>query len=397
MSPIPKTTGSTSITTTGSAVKRRKLTGKDYHQPLLPGLPDHIAQLCLSPLPPSLLYSVCRSWRRLIYSPSFPPFLSLYALFLSDQTTQNSNSINFFSFDPISSKWHSLPPPPPDPPLHLLLRHPSFISRNLPIQSVAVSGHLILLAATADHFLPALPRPLIFNPISNKWVFGPPLAAPRRWCAAGSYSGEIYVASGIGSHYTQEVARSVEKMVVPKNQNYCYQRNSFGAELKWEKLGALRDGKLSRDAIEAVGWRGRLCMVNVRGYATKEGVVYDVGKDEWEEMPAGMVAGWRGPAATMDEETIFVVDESKGVLRRYEPEKDVWMEMFESEKLRGAKQMAAGGGRVCVTCGGGSGIVVVDVVASPPRLWVVDTPPGFETLAVHVLPRINQPDFQTLM
>uniref|UniRef100_A0A0D3GKQ9 F-box domain-containing protein n=1 Tax=Oryza barthii TaxID=65489 RepID=A0A0D3GKQ9_9ORYZ len=49
-------------------------------QPLLPGLPDHLAQLCLSPLPPRLLHAVCRPWRRLMYTPSFPPFLSLYAL-----------------------------------------------------------------------------------------------------------------------------------------------------------------------------------------------------------------------------------------------------------------------------------------------------------------------------
>jgi hypothetical protein len=65
--------------------KRRKQVDQNHHHDhpspaLLPGLPDHITHLCLSLLHPSSLYSVCRSWRLLIYSPSFPPFLSSYLL-----------------------------------------------------------------------------------------------------------------------------------------------------------------------------------------------------------------------------------------------------------------------------------------------------------------------------
>ncbi|KAK9277232.1 hypothetical protein L1049_006771 [Liquidambar formosana] len=374
--------------TTRSATKRRKRTGRRHHQhqqqPLLPGLPDHIAQLCLSSLPPSLLYSVCSSWRRLIYSPSFPPFLSIYALFSSSKTLQNhTTSIEFSSFDPISSKWHRLPPPPHDPPLRLLLRHPSFISRNLPIQTVAVSGQLILLAATTHHFLPALSRPLVFNPLSQKWAFGPQLAAPRRWCAAGASRGAVYVASGIGSQYSIDVARSVEKWDLQNNNNIYW-------KWEWQKMRMLKDGRFSRDAIDAVGCRGKLYMVNVKGDAAKEGVVYDVENDSWEEMPEGLIAGWRGPAAAMDEEVMYVVDEAKGALRRYDPERDGWEEIIESERLKGAEQIAAGGGRVCVVCGGG--ITVIDLVASPPRIWVVDSPPGFQPVAVHILPRMNGPD-----
>uniref|UniRef100_A0A5B7BK29 Putative F-box/kelch-repeat protein SKIP25-like n=1 Tax=Davidia involucrata TaxID=16924 RepID=A0A5B7BK29_DAVIN len=397
----PITTASTTSTATaasGSTSKRQKLADQSNQDSLLPGLPDHIAQLCLSLVHPSLLYSVCRSWRRLIYSPSFPPFLSLYALLLPTQTAHHhsdSDSIEFFSFDPISSKWYSLPPLPPYPPLHILLRHPSFISRNLPIQSVAVSGNLVLLAATTHHFIPALPRPLIFSTLSQKWAFGPPLATPRRWCVTGASRAAVYVASGVGSRYSLEVARSVEKWDLQKNHCHHYHNNNKTSRgWNWEKMGGLRDGKFSRDAIDAIGWRRRLCMVNVKGNAAKEGVVYDIEKDSWEEMPDGMLAGWRGPAAAMDEDTIYVVDESKGALRRYDPDNDGWVEILESERLRGAEHMVAAGGRVCVVCGGGDGIVAVDVVALPPKLWVVDTPPGYQAIAVHILPRISLPDFQ---
>ncbi|KAK3038216.1 hypothetical protein RJ639_029656 [Escallonia herrerae] len=377
-----------SSTSTRSTVKRRKLDGHHQHdqQPLLPGLPDHIAQLCLSLVDPSTLYSVCRTWRRLIYAPSFPPFLSIYTLLAS---AGDPESICFSSFDPISSKWNLLPPPPPDPPLRLLFRHPSFISGYLPIQSVSIEGNLVLLAATTHRCLPALPRPLVFNPLSQKWSYGPPLATPRRWCAAGSSRGAVFVASGIGSHYRPDVARSVEKWDLGSHHNH---KNGNQKIPTWEKMGPLKDGKFSREAIDAVGWRGKLCMVNVKGAAAKEGAVYDVSNDAWEDMPEGMIAGWRGPAAAMDEETIYVVEESKGVLKKYDSETDRWVVVLQSERLRGAGSVAAGGGRVCVVCSGGVGVVVIDVVASPPKLWEVDTPSGFQAVAIHLLPRLSQPD-----
>ncbi|KAL6180910.1 hypothetical protein ACLB2K_047568 [Fragaria x ananassa] len=349
-------------------------------QPLLPGLPDHIAQVILSLVDPSSLYSVCRSWRRVIYTRSFPPFLSLYALLSSP----SSNSVEFYSYDPVSSKWRVLPPTPPDPPLRLSLRHPAFISRNLPIQSVSAAGNLVLLAATTDKLFPALSRPLIFDPSTNGWLFGPPLATPRRWCAAGALRGEVYVASGIGSHFSVDVARSVEKWNLRSKKNCSPNRNeSSGWE--WERVSSLKDGRFSREAVDAVGWRGKLCMVNVKGDALKDGLVYDAEKDTWQDMPQGMIAGWTGPVAALDEDVMYVVDEGKGALRRYDPGRDTWQQIIESDCLKGADQIAADGGRVCVVCRGR--IVVVDVAAARPSLWEVETLPGLEAVAIHILPR----------
>ncbi|KAK4729215.1 hypothetical protein R3W88_022203 [Solanum pinnatisectum] len=385
-------------TTACAAVNCRKILrhrhhrrrNNDDHQSLIPGLPDDIAQICLNKVHhPSTLFSVCYSWRKLIYSPSFPPFLSLYALLLA------KNQVEFACFDPISSKWHLLPPPPPDPPLRILVKHPSFISRNLPIQSVSVSGNLILLAATADQFQPAISRPLIFNPTAKKWTYGPRLAAPRRWCAAGTLGNSVYVASGVGSHYNVEVARSVIKWDLDNSSgpesnqaHYCDYRNERNRRWKWEEMSGLKDGKFSREAIEAIGWKGKLCMVNVKGDAAKQGIIYNVKTDTWQDMPEGMLSGWRGPVATMAEEILYMVDESKGVLRRYDEEGDVWVEILENEMLKGAEHVVADGGRVCVVGGGGSGIVVVDVVVETPRLVVVETPVGFQVLNIHVLPRM---------
>ncbi|KAF9623643.1 hypothetical protein IFM89_003675 [Coptis chinensis] len=340
--------------------------------PLLTGLPDDIAQEILYRVTPSLLYSVSHSWRNLIYSPSFPPFLSLYALLSS-----NDNSlVQFLSFDPISSTWSSLPDP------HLLhsplvLRHPSFIARNFPIQSISIADRLVLLAATTHHLFPALSHPLIFNPFTKTWHHGPSFSTPRRWCATGSVGNSVYLASGVGSSgYTQDLAQSAEKWNVLNGT--------------WEKVASLKHGgRFSREAVEAVGWRGKLCVVNVKGNVVKEGVVYDVEKDTWQEMAEGMLIGWNGPTAAMDEDVIYNVDEVKGILMRYDSERDLWESVVEYDELKGAVQIAARGGKVCVVCGGGGSVVVVDVVARPCKIMVVDPPGDMKFVSVHVLPRTS--------
>ncbi|GER30268.1 galactose oxidase/kelch repeat superfamily protein, partial [Striga asiatica] len=240
-----------------------------------------IPQICLSLVPPSVLYSVCRSWRRLIYSQFFPPFLSLYAVAFPSAAAVPPDTfpdpIEFLSFDPISRRWCLLPPPPSDPdPPRFLFRHPTFICRDMPVQSVSAAGTLVVLAATDDLFLPALPRPLVFDPLASSWSCGPRIPAPRRWCATGSVGGAVYVAGGMGASYTCGVARSAER--------WDLGRRPPMVAAAWRRVADLRDVKLSRDAVEVVGWRGRLYMVSA-----KEGLVYDAAADRWGEMPAGML------------------------------------------------------------------------------------------------------------
>ncbi|KAL0374132.1 UNVERIFIED_CONTAM: F-box/kelch-repeat protein SKIP25 [Sesamum radiatum] len=359
---------------------------------LLPGLPNHLAQHCLSTLHPSLLYKVCMSWRRLLYSPCFPPFFSLYALLHPNSATTpsancvrghcQSHSVAFFCFEPISSKWRSLPSPPSDPPLCLLRRHPSFLSRNLPVQSITASGRLVLIAANTHELLPALARPLVFDPLSSKWNFGPPFSPPRRWCATGSIHSMVYVASGTGAQFHSDVARSLEKWDMSKNETGW----------DWEKMVSLRDGRFSREATEALGYRGKLYMVNVKGKAVKEGAVYDTLMNQWEAMPRGMLQGWNGPA-TVDDDVMYVVDQEKGSLRKYDGDNDRWEEMIQPlEHLIGAEHISAGRGKVCAVSADGGKIVVVDILTRPPKVWMVNPPQGMEVIAVHILPRMILPD-----
>ncbi|XP_020113184.1 F-box/kelch-repeat protein SKIP25 [Ananas comosus] len=384
---------------------------EEEYQSLIPGLPDHLAQLCLAHLPPPLIFAVCRSWRRLLYAPSFPPFLSLYALLYADD---EPNAVAFACFDPVAAAWVDLPPPPTpllqqlpnpnpnSPNLGVLIRHPSFLSRRLPLQSVAAAGHLAVLAGSTAELLPALPRPLVFRPHPGppRWLLGPaPPLGPRRWCAAGAApgGGGVFLASGVGPRpHDPALARSAA-LWHPRD----------GA---WAPLPPLRDGRFSRDAAEAVGARGKLCMVNLRGRGPKQGAVLDLRRRAWEPMPPGMLAGWSGPVAAAAgddddddaEAAMYVVDEGAGALRAYDWGGDRWETLLDApELLRGAAQVAAGGGRVCVVTGCGGAVLVVDVSSSspepgtptpPPRTWVVEPPPGKRVLAVHVLPRMGRPE-----
>uniref|UniRef100_A0A1J3D4C1 F-box/kelch-repeat protein SKIP25 n=1 Tax=Noccaea caerulescens TaxID=107243 RepID=A0A1J3D4C1_NOCCA len=372
------------------STKRRKTDA------LIEGLPDHISEICLSLVPrPSLLAAVCTRWRHLLYSPEFPPFSSLYALFVdssSDPAPGHGGvnpSIRFMCFDPFFSKWDPLPPPPPDPPLHrIVYRHPSFISFNLPIQCVSVAGKLVLVAGSNQELSPAISHPLIFDPISSTWTFGPPIGFPRRWCATGACGGVIYIASGMGSQFSSTVAKSIEKLdLTDQNRN--------DRRLNWEKMREMRDIRFSREAIDAVGWRRKLLMVNVKGDAIKEGAIYDVVMDDWESMPEEMLVGLRGPVAAMDEETLYSVDETKGTVRKYDEEKRDWREVTVvedgEEMLKGAQQVTAVAGKLCVVTVDGR-IVVVDVVAEPAKIWTVEIPEGLEPVSVHVLPRMSRPD-----
>ncbi|KAL6498708.1 hypothetical protein OROGR_028255 [Orobanche gracilis] len=390
----------TETITTETHIQNQQILNLQAQSTLLPGLPSHIARLCLSSLHPSLLYKVCRSWRRLLDSPDFPPYFSLYAILCRIPPRScppvvggglrgqlQTHSINLFCFDPISSKWKALPKPPSDTAtLPLLRRHPSYMSRILPTQSITAANKLVVVAANTETFLPALDRPLVFDPSSRNWAYGPPLHAPRRWCIAGSVHGSVYVASGIGAQYDGDVARSIERWDMSKKET----------DWSWEKVEPFRDGRFSREAVEAVGYRGKLCMVSMKGKGIKQGAVYNVRTNKWEDMPNGMLRGWNGPATSGDgdgDDVMYVVDEETGSISTYDGDDDRWdMVIKNSEYLKGADRISAFKGKLCVVSGDCRKIFVVDVSAKPKKVWVMDPPQGMEVVAAYVLPKMSLPE-----
>lgn len=201
----------------------------------------------------------------------------------------------------------------------------------------------------------------------------------------------MFVAGGVGAGYDASDARA----------GAVWDPTAAAAEGDWEPLPPMRHSAFSRDAAEAVCSGGKVCMVSLRSAGAKEGAVFDLGAGRWEDMPLGMLACWKGPAAAAaiaggGAETIFVVDEERGALIAYDWGGDRWRTVVESEKLKGAAEMAAGGGRVCVAAEGGEKVIVVDVTGktrrrgAAPTMWEVAAPAGKRVVALHVLPRMTR-------
>lgn len=347
---------------------------------LLPGLPDHLAQLCLSLVPPTLLAAVSRRWRRLLYTPSFPPFLALYALLESDPLTPSTqHSLGLSCYDPISRRWSELPPPPADVSSSLrslLLRHPSFIARPIPVQSVAAGDHLVVVAGSTKNLRPALRRPIAFDPRSRKWCLGPKFHRPRRWCAAGGADGAVFISGGVSNSYSSDVAKSA-----------CLW-DPMSSKPAWRPAAQLKEGhRFSREPVEAVHSAGRVCITS----SAKDGAIYEIGADRWVEMPAHLQSGWSGQATSDGGGAIYVVDEMRGELKEFEWERDTWTVVMRSERLKGTVRLAAGGGKVCAAVNGGASVLVVDVGSTRRRgkTWEVEPPEGKKVIGLHVLPRTS--------
>uniref|UniRef100_A0A0E0MXQ7 F-box/kelch-repeat protein n=1 Tax=Oryza rufipogon TaxID=4529 RepID=A0A0E0MXQ7_ORYRU len=149
------------------------------------------------------------------------------------------------------------------------------------------------------------------------------------WCTAGAARGRVFVAGGVCAGYEPAVACS----------GALWDPAASPPAAAWAPILPPHDERFSRDAAEAVCSGGKVCMVNLRGRGAKECVVFDLRADRWEDMPPGMFAGWKGPAAASlpdDGETIYVVDEERGALTAYDWGTARWRMVAESERLKGA-------------------------------------------------------------
>ncbi|GFQ03712.1 F-box/kelch-repeat protein skip25 [Phtheirospermum japonicum] len=254
------------------------------------------------------------------------------------------------------------PPPPISTP-----RTPRRHSPPLPLPGPA-GDSLLPFAAHGRRLIysPSFPLFSLYTP-----SFHPPLrlktTSPITWKSAHSIRSR---ASGRSSHrrpptlrrgsssataplfpaksrFNPSPFRGASSSSPPPTTNSCRRCPSRSSSTRCPANGATVPDYPRRGAV---GWRGKLCMVNVKGDAAKDGILYDVRSDRWEEMPAGMLAGWKGPAAAMAEETIYAVDETKGLLRKYDHLRDAWVAVADDSMLIGRSRWRrpAGGFASCV-------------------------------------------------
>ncbi|CAN1826685.1 F-box/kelch-repeat protein SKIP25 [Linum perenne] len=146
----------------------------------------------------------------------------------------------------------SPPPPPPPPCLHLpsppnlvLLRlgptpsprrhHRQSLPRPLPSLGLWPELPLLVLRPTALHSSPM---------VRHGDLQRHRLRRQQNWISV-----------------LPDVAKSVEKWNLVKSESYSSTPNDW----KWEKVKGMKDDRFCREVIDAVGWKGELCMVNIKG------------------------------------------------------------------------------------------------------------------------------------
>ncbi|KAK8505446.1 hypothetical protein V6N13_045883 [Hibiscus sabdariffa] len=276
-------------------------------EPLIPGLPDEIAELCLLHLPypyQSLVRSVSCSWHRAITDPAFlvckrSLSLSLPYLFVLG-FHKSTGRIQWQSLDPRSGRWFKLP----SMPCANSVYPPGFACTSIPNQ-----GKLYVLGGMRSDMETCMQTTIVYTASTNQWSTVSPMMTPRSFFAAGNVNGKIMAVGGSGADYNDSIT-SVE----------CYDPDKD----TWRPVAKMRTG-LARYDSAVVGNK----MYVTEGWTwpflfSPRGGVYDVESDTWRGIQDGMKEGWTGVSVVLGE-TLFVVSEHGDCpMKVYVPDRDAW-------------------------------------------------------------------------
>ncbi|OWM77270.1 F-box protein AFR [Punica granatum] len=303
--------------------------GGSDSNPIIPGLPDDIAELCLLHVPypyQALVRSVCSSWNRVIEDPNFlvsrkSLSLSLWYLFVCS-FHKSTARIQWQALDPRSGSWFVLPPMP----AHKGASAPAFAFASAPRQ-----GKLFVLGGSHKDTKSAMGTTVMYHASTNRWSLLAPMRNPRAFFTAGCVGGKIVAAGGCRPPLCTTLS-AVE----------CYDMKTD----TWSQAAAMRPGLVKYDSA-VVGNRLYL----TEGWTwpftfTPRGLVYDPDKDTWQEMRAGMREGWTGIGVVLKDRLFVVSEHGDHRLKVYCPEGDTWKyvngDRFPCEALK--KPFAVSGG-----------------------------------------------------
>ncbi|CAB4266579.1 unnamed protein product [Prunus armeniaca] len=336
-------------------------------EPLIPGLPDEIAELCLLYLPypyQALVRSVSASWNRAITDSSFVrckkslslplPYLFVFAF------NKLTSRIQWQALDPRSGRWFVLPPMP----CPRAACPPGFACTSLPRQ-----GKLVVLGGVRSDSECSTRTTIVYRTSTNQWSTAAPMRTPRSFFDAGNINGKILAVGG-GEARNGDLTRAVD----------CYDPEND----MWVASAALPTSLAKYDSnvvgnkmYVTEGWMWPFML-------SPRGVVYDPDEDTWQEMRRGMRDGWTGVSVVVGERLLVISEYGDCPMKVYDPDEDTWRYVsgnkFPCEALR--RPFAASGveGNIYVVacglnvgigrlseCGGGKGELKVEwqVVPAP--------------------------------
>ncbi|KAE8658661.1 F-box protein AFR [Hibiscus syriacus] len=262
-------------------------------EPLIPGLPDEVAELCLLHLPypyQSLVRSVSCSWNRAITDPAFllckrSLSLSLHYLFVL-AFHKSTARIQWQAFDPRQ-------------------------------------GQLYVLGGMRSDTETCMQTTIVYTASTNQWSTVSPMTTPRSFFAAGNVNGKIIAVGGSGAPHNDSIT-SVE----------CYdpQKDTWKPMAKMRTVLARYDSAVVGNKMYVTeGWTWPFLF-------SPRGRVYDPDNDMWREMPDGMKEGWTGVSVVLGD-TLFVISEHGDCpMKVYVPDHDAWQYVAGDKFPREAMQ-----------------------------------------------------------
>lgn len=271
--------------------------------PLIPGLPDHIVELCLLHVPypeQPLVRSVSSSWKRVITNPTF--FITKNALSLSlpyvfvSAFHKSTARIQWQALDPRSGRWFVLPPMPECPP--------GFVCVSLPRQ-----GKLFVLGGVGSDTESSTQSTIMYRSSTNQWSVLSPMLTPRSCFAAGSVNGKIITVGGGGTSSTRAIT-AVESYD-PEGDTWTPVANMDTCLKRYDS--AVVGNKMY--VTEGWTWPVRF---------SPRGGVYDPDCDTWRDSSQAMREGWTGLSVVLGDRLFVISEYGDCPLKVYDPDCDTW-------------------------------------------------------------------------
>uniref|UniRef100_A0A1J3G8Y1 F-box protein AFR n=1 Tax=Noccaea caerulescens TaxID=107243 RepID=A0A1J3G8Y1_NOCCA len=281
-------------------------------QPLIPGLPNDIAELCLLRLPypyHALYRSVSSSWNRTITNPRFllskqslsisSPYLFVFAF------NKSTARIQWQALDLSSGRWFVLPPMPN-----------SFANTSSPhalsCASIPRQGKLFVLGG-GDSTRSAV----VYTALTNRWSFASPMLSPRTYFVAGNLDGKIMAVGG-SLDGMGEATTAVE--------SYDPESDTWKESEKLPMVLAKYDSAvIGKEMLVTEGWAWPFMFPPM-------GQVYDSNEDTWREMSGGMKEGWTGASVVIRGRLFLISEHGDFPMKVYSSDDDTWR-FVSGEKL----------------------------------------------------------------
>ena len=291
------------------------------HEPLIPGLPNDVAELCILHVPypyQALVRSVSASWNKAIIDPGFLlskkslslslPFIFVFAF------NKSTARIQWQALDPRSGRWFVLPPMPLQ---NDAVSPPAFSCASLPRH-----GKLVVLGGMRSDTGWPMQSTMVYHTLTNQWSEAAPMLTPRSFVEAGEIDGEIVAVGGSGAA-GQDIT-AVEKY------DHVTDTWTTAADLP-TALARYESAVVGGKLYVTEGWTWPFMF-------SPRGVIYDPEFDTWRQMRPGMREGWTGVSVVLGDRLFVISEHGDCPMKYYDPDADTWRyvsgEKFPCETLR---------------------------------------------------------------